>query len=338
MTGISVSATLVVHSSACITVDALTVAVRGSGGAQFDFPGAVSSVQICPSGFTLNTGARTFPTGNYTAFGAYLISGVWTGFPSQAFNVGAGGTTTAPSWDSAGSYTQVRNDEFTSSTFDTTFWEKGWFPSSPTQVTLPVNTLEQACYNPSYVTQPGDGLLHFKLNHVTSTCGSGASLRTMPNTASLITSRGKVQRVGGNFEARVFLPSNAANQAVGWPSWWMNGVDPPLWPAHGEIDILEGLAGATKGYLHYDNGSGGDANQGWSSASPFVGWHNVGAKWASTGATKTVTWFWDGVAMNSLSFPATTLEYFVLGYTISNSSATPAFPSEMLVDWVRIWQ
>ncbi|WP_170323483.1 family 16 glycosylhydrolase [Cryptosporangium phraense] len=61
-----------------VPVDAIAVAVRDSNGRHFDFPGA-SAATIPSSGFTLTTGARTFPAGDYRILVAVKAGGHWTG-------------------------------------------------------------------------------------------------------------------------------------------------------------------------------------------------------------------------------------------------------------------
>ncbi|MGF1427173.1 glycoside hydrolase family 16 protein [Kitasatospora sp. LaBMicrA B282] len=86
-----VTAQLMVHSNVCFTVQSLGVAVRDAAGNNLDFPGGLGSTQICPSGLTLTTGARSFPAGTYQMFGYYQDpSGAWTNLPTQQLIVNAG--------------------------------------------------------------------------------------------------------------------------------------------------------------------------------------------------------------------------------------------------------
>ncbi|WP_433783342.1 family 16 glycosylhydrolase [Actinomycetospora sp. CA-101289] len=88
--GQSVSASARVHgASGTVAVQAITIAVRNSSGAQFDFPGATAA-SIPTSGYTFNSGARTFAAGTYDAFVAVQINGTWTNLePHKAFTVGS---------------------------------------------------------------------------------------------------------------------------------------------------------------------------------------------------------------------------------------------------------
>lgn len=76
-------------TSGTVTVQAITIAVRNSSGAQFDFPGAATNVAIPTSGYTFTSGTRTFPAGTYSAFVAVQVGGVWYNLtPTKSFTVG----------------------------------------------------------------------------------------------------------------------------------------------------------------------------------------------------------------------------------------------------------
>lgn len=72
--GSPVTATLTLRAPTCVTVRWVGVSVRDAGWEDdsLDFPGAVENARICPDGFTLTTGPRTFRAGTYTQFGYYV--------------------------------------------------------------------------------------------------------------------------------------------------------------------------------------------------------------------------------------------------------------------------
>lgn len=341
--GASISATLSVTSTACIEVDALTVAVRSASNASFDFPGAVEDVTICPSGYTFTTGTRTFAAGTYSMFGSYRIGSTWTRLPAQTLTVTAPptsppGSPAAPSWNPTGSYTVAMADEFDGAGLHSR-WQKGWFPTPSAPVTKPVSTSgtykELACYDPANVTVSG-GQLRLTLKHVASSCGLSYAT---PWTGAMVQTRDSFTMYGGSIEARVYLPPSAGSPTKpgGWPAFWLNGDDSIPWPQHGEIDVIEGSGSGTSAHTHYDLGGGVDANKGAYSATPYVGWHNVGAAWNTT--AKTVTFYWDGVALATLPMTATSAQYVVFDYTTAAAPYSNPAPatSTMLVDWVRAW-
>jgi hypothetical protein len=346
--GTSVPATLVVESSACITLQALTVAVRDSAGNHYDFPGAVGNPTICPSGYTLSTGARTFPAGTYTEHGAYELAGTWFSLPVQALTVGNAGSASAPSWDPGGTYAPAFDDEFAGSGVNTSAWEEGWFLGhGNTGISDPVNPspTTPACYSSDNVSQPGDGYLHLALTATPSTCSDGAGNGSGSHsfTGALVDTRptssdpSSFSQAGGSFEARVYIPpaspSPGVAEAAGYPAVWLDGPASDPWPSHGEIDILEGLGGNTAAHLHYQQGATPPA---WTSPAAYTGWHNLGASWDLSGHTVTI--YWDGTAVLTHEFDATDPEYLILGYSLgSNSPPAPSLPSQMLVDWVHAW-
>jgi hypothetical protein len=232
-----------------------------------------------------------------------------------------------PSWDPNGTYTSTFVDEFNGTAVDTAKWETGWFG---TGITNRANSSEDDCYSSANVSESG-GFLHLLLTAVHNTCSSG----TQPYTGALVNTRRSFTRTFGSYEARVCMPdSNADGRVDGWPAWWMNGVDPPSWPAHGEIDIAEGRHGTVASHLHYLL-NGADANAGFTPASPYTGCHTFGVRWASG----TATLYYDGVQVWTHAFTATTPEYLIFDYAVdvqlTGSAIIPG--SELTVDWVRAW-
>jgi beta-glucanase (GH16 family) len=229
----------------------------------------------------------------------------------------------------------VRDDEFTATGLDSSLWSAGWFPRMPDEVTAPEGPFNLACYDPTYVSQPGDGNLHLRLARTASTCGGGPK----SYTGSMVTTREQFSQLGGAYEARIYVPGNRQGQAAGWPSWWLNGQSSTPYPAHGEVDIMEGWAARTSAILHYDDGTGRDPNLAWTPPANYLGWHTFGLAWTYTASQKSVTWYWDGAAVLTRNWPVTTPQYLVLSMAIAQPSGLPDGSSvEMLVDWVRVWK
>ena len=63
------------------------------------------------------------------------------------------------------------------------------------------------------------------------------------------------------FTAVITLPCTAAGQIENWPAFWLDGTT-GTWPAHGEIDVMEGLHGHAAWHYHYLNAAGEDAQVG----------------------------------------------------------------------------
>ncbi|MER7845330.1 glycoside hydrolase family 16 protein [Kitasatospora sp. NPDC096077] len=93
--GQATTASLALHSSSCVTAKTVGVGVRDARGTNLDFPGNASNVQICPSGFSFTSGARTLPAGTYNQFGFWQdLGGAWHNLPSQQLVVSRAGTAT----------------------------------------------------------------------------------------------------------------------------------------------------------------------------------------------------------------------------------------------------
>ncbi|MFE4517253.1 hypothetical protein ACFRMQ_24010 [Kitasatospora sp. NPDC056783] len=93
--GKATAASLVLHSSDCVTAKTVGVGVRDAGGNNLDFPGHASDVRICPEGFDFTSAARALPAGTYTQFGFWQdLDGIWHDLAARQLVVSAGGTPT----------------------------------------------------------------------------------------------------------------------------------------------------------------------------------------------------------------------------------------------------
>lgn len=150
----------------------------------------------------------------------------------------------------------------------------------------------------------------------------------------------------GKVEARIKLPSG---QGL-WPAFWMLGsnISTIGWPKSGEIDIMErvNLNPYVNGTVHWD--VGGHAEFGRVSGNlDFSQFHVYSIEWDS----KYIRWFVDGQQFNEFYIENGTgnteefqRPFFLLlnlavggNWPGSPNSSTP-FPSQMLVDYVRVYQ
>lgn len=150
----------------------------------------------------------------------------------------------------------------------------------------------------------------------------------------------------GKVEARIKLPSG---QGL-WPAFWMLGsnISSVGWPKSGEIDIMERVNHNpyVNGTVHWD--AGGHAEYGRVSGNlDFSQFHVYSIEWDS----KYIRWFVDGQQFNEFYIENGTgnteefqRPFFILlnlavggNWPGSPNNSTP-FPSQMLVDYVRVYQ
>ncbi len=214
------------------------------------------------------------------------------------------------------------DDEFDGHGLDLTKWQPNWLGPNNTAITPSGNA--ENCYDPALVTVPGDGYLH--LRAVSRRCTDNHG-HTSAYASGLVNSYAHFRFTYGHVEARIFLPGHGA--ADNWPAFWADGTG--QWPATGENDIVEGLGGHDCWHFHSPSGGPGGC-AGLASAS---GWHTFAADWRQ-GA---VTYFYDGTQVGRVTSGVTSAPmYLIVNLAISRASGGPLqVPSEMLVDYVRVW-
>jgi beta-glucanase (GH16 family) len=214
----------------------------------------------------------------------------------------------------------VFGDEFNGTSLDTSKWNPNWLGCA-TCTTPPVNSSEQDAYAPSQVSVSG-GSLHLNLVQQSTTVGG----KTYPYRSGLVESNGKAQFTYGAFEARIYLPASGTSVA-NWPAFWTDGQS---WPTDGEMDVMEGLEGDACYHFHSPAGGPGSCASG-----NFSGWHTYGADWEPG----SVTYYYDGKEVGQITTGITSApQYLILNNGLNSSDAAPVAPSDMQVDYVRVWQ
>ena len=149
----------------------------------------------------------------------------------------------------------------------------------------------------------------------------------------------------GKVEARIQVPSG---QGI-WPAFWMLGtnIDQISWPYCGEIDVMEHINNEAQihGTAHWDNN--GHAYYGNSFSLDPSTYHVYSIEWDSTA----ITWKADGSVyhvMNIANGINGTSEFHLPFYLILNLAvggnwpgypdATTIFPSQLKVDYVRVYK
>lgn len=200
---------------------------------------------------------------------------------------------------------------------------------------------------PSVYVGP-DGYLHIIANQPSAGVYTSARLKT----------QGVFSFLYGRLEFRAQVP-----EAQGfWPSAWLLGNDLATtdWPACGEMDVLERVDAATtpdwnKGSIHGTGFTGGDlgADYQFPSGQTASGWHTYGMIWSKG----SVSYYVDDPTQPYVTYTPASLaglsgavwpfdsgqaSFVILNLAVGGSfpgnpdSSTP-FPSQMLVDYVRIY-
>jgi beta-glucanase (GH16 family) len=195
-----------------------------------------------------------------------------------------------------------------------------------------------AAYPNSFV----DGYLHIVVQQPTPGVYTSAAIRT----------EGLFSFKYGRIEARLKLPESQAM----WPAFWLmgNNVATIEWPACGESDVMEHWDGSDPLNLGYDWTQGtihgtGFSNWGRYHAPGFIAadWHTYGMIWTPG----EIEYYVDDPANIYATFTPSTQngpwpfdagpQFVILQVGIGGPGgapdATTVLPSEMLVDYVRIY-
>lgn len=224
----------------------------------------------------------------------------------------------------AGNWTLKFSDDFNGSTLDTSKWVPSWFGGT-TNITKPVNdTYEESCYDPANVTVNG-GVVNIAAQ--TRSCRA-TNNKTYNYASGIINSYGKYTFTYGVMEARLWIPPGSGT-GQNWPAFWTNGEN---WPVDGEIDVMEVLGGKHCYHFHYSNGAPG----GCASTTATAGWHVFSANWQPG----SISYYYDGVKVGQITEGVTASPmYLILNFGLSSQISPPIVtPSNMQVDYVRVWQ
>ena len=221
------------------------------------------------------------------------------------------------------------SEDFNSPTLDTNTWEPGWFASSG--FSLPVNGNEDSCFHPKQVSQR-DGSLVLQISAESDPNCKKKDGQQADYVGGLINSRDSFTFSYGYAEARIHL-SASNGRLHNWPAFWHNGSN---WPATGEVDILEGLSsGQPCTYYHFANSSGAHGQDG-----SCVNWADPGG-WHTFAAHREpglITFYFDGVEVfRTTQYVTGDPHYLILNYTTDESFGIVT-DTEMLVDYVRVWE
>jgi beta-glucanase (GH16 family) len=157
----------------------------------------------------------------------------------------------------------------------------------------------------------------------------------------------------GRIEARIKLPEG---QGL-WPAFWLlgNSIATINWPACGELDVMEHIDGSNPQNLGYDWVQGSVHGTGLNGGIQYhpsgfsaAGWHTYGMIWTKgqiqyyvDDPTNVYTTFNASTAGGTWPFDAgpqfVLLNLAVGGGWPGSPDATTVFPSEMQVDYVRVY-
>ena len=232
-------------------------------------------------------------------------------------------------------WVQVWSDEFDDDSLDTGAWNVEQHDT--------VNNGELEAYTSKNV-YVADGNLHM--------VAKKENWGNKHYTSGRINSRGKQQFLYGKFEARMKMPAGKGF----WPAFWLLPNDFNDWPAHGEIDIMEVLGHdlhTLYGTVHMGT-QGHDINGG----AGFGGKTSMPDAYNDDFHIYTVDWQPDKITWSvddNVYFTAQPSQtkpywpfvgnkfYIIFNFAVGGNwpgapDSHTVFPSEFLVDYVRVYE
>jgi beta-glucanase (GH16 family) len=172
-------------------------------------------------------------------------------------------------------------------------------------------------------------------------------------TSARLKSQGLFSFMYGRIEARIKMPESQGM----WPAFWLlgNNIATVDWPACGELDVMEHVDGSNPENKGYDWVQASVHGTGLDGGTPYTApgfsaaaWHTYGMIWSQGKIEYYVddpTKIYETFTTNNTAgtWPFDQGPQFILlnlavgGSWPGNVDATTVFPSEMLVDYVRIY-
>jgi Glycosyl hydrolases family 16 len=247
------------------------------------------------------------------------------------------------------------DEEFTSPGLNTSVWTPGWYRNGLWETNSEVGSVYGCSEN---VQQPGDGYLHLHIRALgelptNSPCRTspqltvGASVEANPLDG--VSGHTGFQFSYGVIEWKVWLPGVESSKCptggcvADWPALWTSESTTTPEAHWGEIDTTESLNPLcspsscetfSEPAYHVHPPYGGGEVGGFVSGS-YAGWHTFSADWEPN----TITYRYDGNVVGEVPNNAGAAPEFPVMTIVRNAHSEPSkVPTEMLVDYVRVWQ
>jgi len=234
----------------------------------------------------------------------------------------------------------VFQDEFDGKRLDSRRWHTcSWWAT----VTCSIETnAELELYTPNNVSV-ADGVLKLQARREHAVAWNG---RHYDYTSGMVSTGGRSGEIAPGFtyrygyaEARVRIPAGTGL----WPAFWTLPAN-YSWPP--EIDAME-ILGHEPNVVHMnyhyldDSGAHRSPDSSWTGPDFSAGWHTFGVDWQPNA----MVWYIDGVERKRFTNAAAITaqpQYLLLNLAVggrrnSAPDGSTVFPSDFLVDYVRVW-
>ena len=249
----------------------------------------------------------------------------------------------------AGTWTMIFDDEFSGTALDSSKWSTCFWWANGANGCTNAGPQEMGWYQPDDVVV-SDDMLKLKAERRTIRGSQGI---TYQYTSGMASTGGIEHATDPQFTYTYGFAEIRAQVPHGkglWPQFWMLPVGglPNASPlSRPEMDVLEILGDSTNVLhmnYHYVNLSGrnGDSGTQWSGPDFSNGWHVFGLDWEP----RAIVWYTDGIERYRYTDKATIASqpaYLLLNLAVGGAwpgapDASSPFPSELDIDYVRVWQ
>ncbi len=240
---------------------------------------------------------------------------------------------------SSGGANLVFSEEFDGAALNTSRWHTcSWWATSTCSIETN-NELELYTKNNVSVA---NGMLKLQARRENAVAWNG---KTYNYTSGMVSTGGRSGEIAPGFtfkygymESRVKIPAGKGL----WPAFWTLPAD-YSWPP--EIDVMEIIGdkpNVQEMHYHYIDASGAQRSAGKNWAGPDFSqdWHTFGVDWQPG----SLVWYVDGVERWRFTDAAVTSKpaYLLLNLAVGGNwpgspDASTPFPSDYLVDYVRVW-
>jgi beta-glucanase (GH16 family) len=189
------------------------------------------------------------------------------------------------------------------------------------------DTSKNGTYEPSQVLSVHDGVLDMFIHSANGVHMVAAPVPIIPGATG----------GGGGLLYGRYVFRFKSDAIHGYKTAWLLWPDSEVWPQDGEIDFPEGdLDGTINAFMHYEGGTSGGSQDGYSSSITYTSWHTGVLEWTADHCSFTI----DGNLLGSSTsnIPNTPMHWVLqTETTLDGYAPDDSAQGHVVVDWVAVY-